>query len=230
MQIHEVAKMVLLDFCIVDPSKTFWDDPKMYLDDPGLDTLLSLTADELLPCNDQEGETVGDYRNEDLLDAESPRQQDKPSDVKQVLECTYPNCDKTYLKPSHLKVHMRRHSGEKPYGCMWPGCTWRFSRSDELSRHCRSHSGIKPYGCDVCAKRFSRSDHLAKHARVHHKRMAAAAARLQWPPQQCRLRTAIHPTASTIVRTTADTSPVASRQYNDAMAVRCGCADDVPAN
>jgi len=77
----------------------------MYLDDPGLDTLLSLTTDELLSCNSQEGETAYDDSNGDLLDRESPRQQDKPSDVKQVLECTYPNCDKTYLKPSHLKVN-----------------------------------------------------------------------------------------------------------------------------
>ncbi|XP_060859568.1 Krueppel-like factor 15 [Metopolophium dirhodum] len=206
--------MGLLDFCIVDPSKTFWDDPKMYLDDPGLDTLLSLTADELLPCNDQDDETS--YDDEDskgnLPDTQRPRQPDRPSDVKQVLECTYPNCDKTYLKPSHLKVHMRRHSGEKPYGCMWPGCTWRFSRSDELSRHCRSHSGVKPYGCDVCDKRFSRSDHLAKHARVHHKRMAAAAARLQWPPQQCQKRAAVQPTAATTVKTSVTTSPVTRRQ------------------
>jgi len=108
---------------------------------------------------------------------------------------------------------MRRHSGEKPYGCMWPGCTWRFSRSDELSRHCRSHSGVKPYGCDVCNKRFSRSDHLAKHARVHHKRMAAAAGRLQWPPQQCQKRAAVQPTAATAVKTSVTTSPVTRRQW-----------------
>lgn len=99
------------------------------------------------------------------------------------------------------QVHMRRHSGEKPYCCMWPGCVWRFSRSDELSRHCRSHSGIKPYGCDVCDKRFSRSDHLTKHARVHIRRLAAG---LQWLPQQHQtyLRAIVPSTAA--VHTTND--------------------------
>ncbi|XP_026820019.1 Krueppel-like factor 5 [Rhopalosiphum maidis] len=198
--------MVLMDFYINDPSKTFWDDPKMYVDDPGLDTLLSLTADELLPCNGQDVVTVDSddsSKRQNVTESQKSKQQDKSNEVKQVLECTYPNCDKTYLKPSHLKVHMRRHSGEKPYGCMWPGCSWRFSRSDELSRHCRSHSGIKPYGCDVCDKRFSRSDHLTKHARVHHKRMAAAAARLQWPQQQCQQRIGVKPTAPTTVAASA---------------------------
>ncbi|KAG9249311.1 fungal-specific transcription factor domain-containing protein [Calycina marina] len=54
-----------------------------------------------------------------------------PKDADGKFPC--PHCTKTYLHAKHLKRHLLRHTGDRPYMCIL--CRDTFSRSDILKRH-----------------------------------------------------------------------------------------------
>ncbi|KAF3919432.1 hypothetical protein ABW21_db0208921 [Orbilia brochopaga] len=76
-----------------------------------------------------------------------------------------PYCTKTYLHAKHLKRHLLRHTGDRPYQC--PLCKDCFSRSDILKRHFQK--------CSIRRGNPTNATHLSQ---THAAREAAAAAQL----------------------------------------------------
>ncbi|XP_070180617.1 uncharacterized protein [Littorina saxatilis] len=106
--------------------------------------------------------TLQDYWNEGEAQVKhhNPGEKDEQQGE---LSCSV--CSATFTRATSLKVHMRKHTGERPYICNT--CGAMFSHASSLSVHKRSHTGVKPYVCEQCGAAFSVGSVLKQHMRKH---------------------------------------------------------------
>ena len=83
------------------------------------------------------------------------------------FKCPIKNCTHSYSNKSRLNVHLRTHSGIKPYECEI--CHKHFNEKGNLKTHIKFHSNSRPFQCKLCFKSYKTNGHLKDHIEIRHK-------------------------------------------------------------
>lgn len=84
----------------------------------------------------------------------------------QLSKCD--QCGKNFPEEVHLKRHIYLcHTKRIPYECHH--CGHKANKKSTLTVHMRKHTGEKPYHCDICQRDFSQSVDFRKHRANHFK-------------------------------------------------------------
>ncbi|CAK1603102.1 unnamed protein product [Parnassius mnemosyne] len=78
--------------------------------------------------------------------------------------CRY--CGKVFGSDSALQIHIRSHTGERPFKCNVL-CHRVLSCKSALQMHYRTHTGERPFRCKLCGRAFTTKGNLKTHMGVH---------------------------------------------------------------
>lgn len=128
----------------------------------------STSMQNILETREESEPVEGDEAEGDADGLPTEPEPDEPEEevddgIKRPYVCGY--CSRRFRKSSHLKQHIRSHTGERPYKCTQ--CAKQFVSMGVLRQHVRTHTGVKEFKCNICNAMFSTNGSLTRHMSIH---------------------------------------------------------------